>query len=104
MVEFFKQNRDERDITWKYWCTAAAFLKRLSHGGFFVTEWGYIGVGPKITKVNDQICVFAGGGVPFVLEEKYRMYSLIGESYVHGIMYGESCAFTGVQQQDLVLE
>jgi hypothetical protein len=104
MVEFFKQNRDERDITWKYWCTAAVFLKRLSYGRFFITERGYIGVGPKITKVNDQICVFAGGGVPFVLEEKYSTYSLIGECYVHGIMYGESWAFTGVQQQDLVLE
>jgi hypothetical protein len=104
MVEFFKQNQDERNITWKYWCTAAAFLKRLSHGKFFVTDRGYIGVGPREIMVNDQICVLAGGGVPFVLEEKHRTWRLIGECYVHGIMYGESGAFVGVEQQDFVLE
>lgn len=104
MVEFFKQNRAEREITWKYWRTAAAFLKRLSCGRFFVTKRGYIGVGPPTTKLNDQICVFAGGGVPFVLDKKKRACSLIGECYVHGIMYGESSNFPGIQQEGFVLK
>jgi hypothetical protein len=104
IVEFFKQNREEREITWKYWCTAATFLKRLSHGRFFATQRGYIGVGPKTIKVHDHICVFAGGVVPFVLEKGSRTYSLIGECYVHGIMYGESSNFTGIRQEQFVLK
>jgi heterokaryon incompatibility protein (HET) len=104
MVEFFKQNREEREITWKYWRTAAAFLKRLSCGRFFVTQRGYIGVGPATTKVNDQICVFPGAVVPFVLEKNQSTYSLIGECYVHGIMYGESKNFPDIKQQAFVLE
>lgn len=104
MVEFFKQNREEREIAWKYWRTAAAFLKRLSYGRFFVTERGYIGVGPHTTKVDDMICVFAGGVVPFVLEENYCTYTVVGECYVHGIMYGESGNFEGVRQEEFVLE
>jgi Heterokaryon incompatibility protein (HET) len=104
MVEFFKQNREEREITWKYWLTAAAFLKRLSYGRFFVTQRGYIGVGPNTTKVHDQICVFAEGVVPFVVEQKSRTYRLVGECYVHGIMYGESSSFAEIRQQGFVLE
>jgi hypothetical protein len=104
MDEFFKQNREEREITWKYWRTAAAFLKRLSYGRFFVTQRGYIGVGPKTTKAYNHICVFAGGVVPFVLEKRSRTYSLIGECYVHGIMYGEFSNFTGIRQEEFVLE
>jgi len=104
VVEFFKQNREEREITWKYWCTAAAFLKRLSYGRFFVTQRGCIGVGPKTTKVYDDICVFAGGVVPFIVGKGSPTYSLIGECYVLGIMYGESSDFTGIRQEEFVLE
>jgi hypothetical protein len=104
MVEFFNQNRAEREITWKYWRTAAAFLKRLSCGRFFVTKRGYIGVGPPTTKFNDKVCVFTGGGVPFILEKRKRTYSLIGECYVHGIMYGESSKFPGIKQEEFVLD
>jgi hypothetical protein len=104
MIEFFKESPDERNVTWKYWRTAAAFLKRLSNGRFFVTDRGYIGVGPDETSVGDQVCVFAGGRVPFLLQEKYTTHCLIGECYVHGIMYGESRSFAGVKLQRFILD
>lgn len=69
-----------------------------------MTQRGYIGVGPKTTKAYNHICVFAGGVVPFVLEKRSRTYSLIGECYVHGIMYGEFSNFTGIRQEEFVLE
>jgi hypothetical protein len=104
MLQFFKQNREKREITWKYWLTAATFLKRLSHGRFFSTRRGYIGVGPPLTKSGDQIFVFGGAVVPFVLDKKVSTYSLVGECYVHGIMYGESSKFSGIRQEVLLLE
>jgi hypothetical protein len=104
MVEFFKESQDERQVTWKYWRTAAAFLKRLSNGRFFVTDRGYIGAGPDETSMGDQVCVFTGGRVPFLLQEKYARHCHIGECYVHGIMYGESSSFAGVKLQQFVLE
>ena len=34
---------------------------------FFITKSGYIGVGPPSTRIGDQVWVFNGGNVPFVM-------------------------------------
>lgn len=66
---------------------------------FFITRSGYIGIGPPSTRSGDQVWVFDGGNVPFVMrnldEEQGSCprLSLIGDAYVHGIMDGE--AMTG---------
>ena len=81
---------------------------------FFVTERGYIGLGPAKMQPGDVVCVLRGGKVPFVLraaeedgenddnhgdgpcraagacaaEQGY--YSLVGYAYLHGVMDGEA--------------
>jgi hypothetical protein len=35
----------------------------------FVTEKGYLGAGPKSSKVGDKVVVLKGGSVPFVVRE-----------------------------------
>jgi hypothetical protein len=35
----------------------------------FVTETGYIGCGPPITRVGDEVCVLYGGKTPFVMQK-----------------------------------
>ncbi|EUC40539.1 hypothetical protein COCMIDRAFT_9611 [Bipolaris oryzae ATCC 44560] len=35
----------------------------------FVTETGYIGCGPPITRVGDKVCVLYGGKTPFVVQK-----------------------------------
>jgi hypothetical protein len=35
----------------------------------FVTETGYIGSGPPITRVGDEVCVLYGGKTPFVVQK-----------------------------------
>ncbi|KAJ9666987.1 hypothetical protein H2201_002820 [Coniosporium apollinis] len=84
---------------------------------FFVTEKGYLGLGPKLTQVGDQVVLLAGGRVPFILSigpdegepeaeadtetkdpgsvggdgrANHPWFNLIGECYVHGIMYGSA--------------
>jgi hypothetical protein len=63
---------------------------------FFVTKRGYIGIGPPDTCASDQIWVFKGGNVPFVMRDagsegrKNHQLTLVGDAYVHGIMDGEA--------------
>ncbi|KAK1993787.1 hypothetical protein LX36DRAFT_585648 [Colletotrichum falcatum] len=51
---------------------------------------GWIGFGPDTMRKGDVIAVLSGGDVPFVLRPiQDGHYTLIGECYVEGIMYGE---------------
>ncbi|KAJ4304634.1 hypothetical protein N0V90_000160 [Kalmusia sp. IMI 367209] len=74
-----------------------ALCGMLPNHAFFVTKDGYIGVGPPHTKPKDQIWVFEGGRLPFIMREQDKppdsyedeTLSLVGDAYVHGIMSGE---------------
>ena len=63
---------------------------------FFVTEHGQMGLGPRLMRQRDLVCVLLGSGVPFVLREVSGggsgdgWYELVGECYCHGIMDGEA--------------
>ncbi|RDW60553.1 hypothetical protein BP6252_11936 [Coleophoma cylindrospora] len=58
---------------------------------FVVTEKGFYGLAPLLTRPGDLSCVLAGVDVPFVLRplSDPAQFRLLGESYVHGIMAGE---------------
>lgn len=61
---------------------------------FYVTEKGYMGLGPAAMEVGDLVYVLAGGQVPFILRTvgtpNSGQFHLVGESYLHGIMDGEA--------------
>ncbi|KAN0122842.1 Heterokaryon incompatibility protein (HET) domain containing protein [Hyaloscypha variabilis] len=56
----------------------------------FTTSKGYMGVGPKVSKAGDVVCVLGGGTVPILLRPANGHFQVVGESYVHGIMEGEA--------------
>lgn len=60
----------------------------------FVTERGWIGAGPHVSSVGDEVCIFFGGETPFVVHQlpsaSESIYRLCGPCYVHGIMQGEA--------------
>jgi hypothetical protein len=59
----------------------------------FVTDKGYLGLGPVHLQPGDSIAIFGGTAVPFVLREREdKKYQLIGEAYVDKIMDGEAVA------------
>jgi len=64
----------------------------LSARKFFVTQNGYIGLGPGSIRKKDLVCVLLGGRVPFILRRMSTSSShiLLGECYAHGIMKGEA--------------
>lgn len=55
---------------------------------FFVTEKGYFGLGPGGTEVGDKVVLLQGGRVP-IITRPGGPSSIVGESYVKGIMNGE---------------
>ena len=82
------------------------YLERIrnacGHRGLFVTERGYMGLGPWNAKVGDRVCVLKGADTPFLLrgdEREGERYTLVGESYVLGMMEGEVMAEEGVDER-----
>ncbi|MCJ1471428.1 hypothetical protein MMC13_000067 [Lambiella insularis] len=77
---------------------------------FFLTEDGYMGLGPVRIEPGDVVCVLAGGKTPFVLRaidetcEACQMdqccYCFMGFAYVPGIMHGETVAGIGRNEEE----
>jgi hypothetical protein len=80
---------------------------------YFITDGGYIGVGSKDLKPRDKIIILYGGKTPYIirreeecLEDRHppghdldgQWCRLVGECYVHGMMYGEMMKREGRQE------
>jgi len=65
-------------------------IRALKRRRLFYSKKGYFGLGPAVMQPGDIVCVLFGAQVPFILRRKDSRYQLVGESYVHGIMYGEA--------------
>jgi len=64
---------------------------------FVITEKGYTGLGPWISRAGDICCFIPGSKVPFILRRCHdpkvqggiTCFRLVGEAYIHGLMRGE---------------
>jgi hypothetical protein len=72
------------------------YYRGLSRGLFlqqrlYKTSRGYIGLGPPSMRPGDEVWFICDATVPFVLrrEPGARCYSMIAETYLHGLMNGE---------------
>jgi hypothetical protein len=70
---------------------------------FFVTDKGFMGLGPSNTRKSDVVCVMLGGEIPVILREEGDGFKLIGECYVHGVMNGEVLQ-TNIPVQDICIK
>ncbi|KAJ6789722.1 hypothetical protein PWT90_00586 [Aphanocladium album] len=65
-------------------------LRRLHTRRPFLTSTGFVGLCPSHVAVGDIVCIFYGGQAPYIIRAVGDgTYRLVGEAYVHGIMYGE---------------
>lgn len=78
---------------------------------FFATRGGRIGLGPADTKAGDTVAVAFYCPTPYVLRRRDggggSRWLLVGETYVHGIMYGEALSLFSdglVQETSWVVE
>jgi hypothetical protein len=92
---------------------SATFLRR-----FFITEQGYFGLGPSSTCPGDEVKVFLGGRVPFVIRPAApkngllplpctgSVYTLVGDCFLQGIMDGEravKASFSSEESRQCIL-
>lgn len=71
----------------------------------FATSIHKIGVGPLPTKVDDEVWILSGARFPFILRPlENGRHELVGEAYVHGIMYGEALWFGDQAWSEVILE
>ena len=56
---------------------------------FFISQQGYMGMGPAATEEGDVIVVALGCDVPLMLRKESDHYLLVGECFVWGMMDGE---------------
>jgi hypothetical protein len=63
----------------------------------------YIGLVSGNVRQGDEVWLFEGSKVPLIIRRQTEGYGrLIGDAYIHGIMYGE--AFRIGDCEDLILE
>ena len=55
----------------------------------FITESGYMGVGPEEVAAHDIVSIVPGCNTPLLLRREEEEFVLISDCYVHGMMRGE---------------
>ena len=72
------------------------------------THNGFLGLGPPQAQRGDLIYIILGAYTPFLLRQKTagegqrRLYELVGECYMHGLMNGEGLDMGEEQATTLV--
>jgi len=56
---------------------------------FFTTQGGFIGLTSPGTKVGDSVCLISGAVTPFIMQRNQETWTIVGEAYIHGLMYGQ---------------
>lgn len=63
---------------------------------YFRTHHDYLGLSVQTIQPGDGVYLIAGAAVPYVFRpvsgDRKDRFRLIGEAYVHGVMYGEALA------------
>lgn len=103
----------KRELVTEHWATSEAldyctsFICASEGRRLFATDRGYIGLGPPEMQKGDHVYILSGGEVPYLLRPvsgpRPRTFELVGDCYLHGIMYGEE-AGTDEDYHDVYLE
>lgn len=73
----------------------ASIVRATSGRCMFLTDKGYLGLGPESTRIGDSVAILLGGSTPFIIKRNWapwtarQAWSLVGDCYVHGWMDGE---------------
>ena len=82
------------DFTEKMGCATNRRLVR--------TKKGYLGLAGDVVRVGDLVVLCEGGKLPLVVRKAGQMQKLVGDCYIHGIMYGEAFEETKCQRMWIV--
>jgi hypothetical protein len=74
----------------------------MHHRRLAKSSQGYLALVPEHTLVGDRLALLDAGLTPLVLRPRGAQCLLVGDSYVHGLMYGEGWDVTKIQNMDIV--
>jgi hypothetical protein len=75
----------------------------------FLTKTGYLGIGPRSLQVGDSVYIIPGVPIPFAFRKAPsapsggQRWSLVGETYVHGVMDGEAMDVAHVLEETSIV-
>lgn len=80
--------RDQRNI----WPRDDILYSQICNQTFFITQGGKLGLGHLEIEAGDEVWVFDGGNVPFIVRKRNQpsTFDFVGRCYVQGIMNGEA--------------
>lgn len=99
--QYAKNTPESLRIINEFWETASVFLGKIPDAKVCITEKGYVGIVPGTIEVGDEIFIPHSSRTPFVVRKSVitpRCYELVGESYIHGIMYYEESPIRGSEE------
>ncbi|KAF2966693.1 hypothetical protein GQX73_g6888 [Xylaria multiplex] len=84
-----------------------AFRNACQGRKLLLTDNGYVGLGPGLMKEGDLVCLLSGLVMPIILRPAGEGYQVVGETYIHGIMFGEASrkrgTDVGIELEDFML-
>ncbi|KAK4445121.1 heterokaryon incompatibility protein-domain-containing protein [Podospora aff. communis PSN243] len=92
VTEALKIDPGNRDRTSPAYAVEVAYLRLVwPTRVFFVSSGGHFCFATDDVEPDDEVWLLEGGKTPFVLRPRAEGgYQLVGDAYVHGVMYGEA--------------
>ena len=95
-------------LTADNWALAPDYMNNVStacsNRTFFTTRDGRVGLGPSNIQAGDTVCILCNTFTPFIIRSTPSGHNqLIGEAYVHGLMYGEIFHVRGEEGLETIL-
>ncbi|KAK4194085.1 heterokaryon incompatibility protein-domain-containing protein [Triangularia verruculosa] len=80
------------------------YLGRTGHRRPYITDRGYVGMGPTSTRAGDVVVAFAGAPITYIIRPTARdgHFEFLGDAYCDGVMDGEAWDETKVETFFLV--
>lgn len=85
----------------EFWGTVSAFLSRIPGATICTTKKGYVGIVPGATRPGDNVILVPSAKVPLVARKGERYYTLVGESYLHNLMYWASSGLGILEEEEV---
>jgi hypothetical protein len=89
--DFFPRSGGQRMDTKVTLACIRLVMLSLDHRALITTNTGYLGLAPIAVRPGDVVAILLGCRCPVVLRpcDDEKMYQVVGECYVHGLMDGE---------------
>ena len=91
-----------KHLKWRNGFAAEAMSLACKGRRFYKSHKGFMGLAPDIAQEGDKICLVLGCCTPLIIRGGGPNFSLVGESYVHGVMDGELMPDAAFQDINLV--